>query len=231
MPLKPGSSQSTISQNIREMVASGHPQNQAVAASLSNSRRHPNALGGAVAPQSLAGPGADAGLGSLPHFEDGGMPNTPWFIRNAAREIYHPGGLIKSTTAGRTDRLPMSVATNSYVMPADVVSGLGQGNTMAGAHTLEAALRIGPHGTALPRGHQRGSSLPRAPHAPRYAAGGSPDRTSILAAGGEYIVHADDVLRLGGGDARKGHRILDQFVERIRSHTAKTLRKLPKPKK
>jgi len=34
MPLKSGSSRKTISHNIHEMVASGHPQNQAVAASL-----------------------------------------------------------------------------------------------------------------------------------------------------------------------------------------------------
>lgn len=38
MPLKPGSSKETISQNIKEMIKSGHPQNQAVAASLSNAR-------------------------------------------------------------------------------------------------------------------------------------------------------------------------------------------------
>lgn len=38
MPLKSGSSRETISQNIREMVESGHPQEQAVAAALSKSR-------------------------------------------------------------------------------------------------------------------------------------------------------------------------------------------------
>jgi hypothetical protein len=50
MPLRPGRSQKVISSNISEMVHSGHPQNQAVAASLENSRRHPgrHAKGGLV---------------------------------------------------------------------------------------------------------------------------------------------------------------------------------------
>lgn len=41
MPLKPGKSPKVVSQNISEMVASGHPHEQAVAAALSNARRHP----------------------------------------------------------------------------------------------------------------------------------------------------------------------------------------------
>jgi hypothetical protein len=34
MPLKKGSSKTVISENIRELIAAGHPQNQAIAIAL-----------------------------------------------------------------------------------------------------------------------------------------------------------------------------------------------------
>lgn len=39
MPLKPGKSNAVVSENIREMMASGHPQKQAIAAAMSKAGR------------------------------------------------------------------------------------------------------------------------------------------------------------------------------------------------
>ena len=43
MPLKPGKSKAVVSENIKEMMAAGHPQKQAVAAALNNARHHSTA--------------------------------------------------------------------------------------------------------------------------------------------------------------------------------------------
>jgi hypothetical protein len=45
MPLKKGSSQKTISGNIREMIKAGHPQKQAVAASMRQAGKSRNNRG------------------------------------------------------------------------------------------------------------------------------------------------------------------------------------------
>lgn len=39
MPLKKGKSRKVISQNIREMIRSGHPRKQAIAAALDTARK------------------------------------------------------------------------------------------------------------------------------------------------------------------------------------------------
>jgi len=124
-------------------------------------------------------------------------------------------GPIHSPVAGRTDHLPMTVASGSYVIPADIVSAIGEGNTSAGFKTINRMFGIGA-GTSA------------------YASGGSADpqkTVEIIAAGGEYVIDPETVARVGGGDMESGHRELDKFVKAIRAKTIKTLRNLPGPKK
>jgi hypothetical protein len=125
-------------------------------------------------------------------------------------------GPIHSQVAGRTDHLPMHVPAGSYVIPADVVSGYGEGNTMAGFKRLN--MTFGHKGGA-PKGKAEGGA----------AMAGEP--VPIVAAGGEYVIHPDVIVQIGGGDMDRGHRELDAFVKASRAKTVKTLQKLPGPKK
>ena len=123
-------------------------------------------------------------------------------------------GPIHSPVAGRTDHLPMHVPAGSYVIPADVVSGFGEGNTMAGFKRLNRT--FGPNGGA-----------------PRFAAGGAADvgeASPIVAAGGEYVIHPHIITILGGGDINKGHTVLDDFVKSGRKQIVNTMKNLPGPK-
>jgi hypothetical protein len=159
-------------------------------------------------------------------------------------------GMINSSIPGRTDRLPMSVKSGSYVLPADIPSALGQGNSMAGGQILKKMFSSGPYGMAPMHGMGRGSGQPkmswmRPPSMPRTgipgamskmgsASGGvhraAPGHVPIIAAGGEFLIHPDVVRDIGHGDISAGHRVLDKFVMNIRKKYAATLKKLPGPK-
>jgi hypothetical protein len=119
------------------------------------------------------------------------------------------GGLLKTPGHGRTDNLPINVPSGAYVLPADVVSGLGQGNTLAGAKQLDAIFGE----LKLPLHSWRGPLVP------------------IVAAGGEYVVHPLIVSHLGDGVLKRGHNLLDRYVKDVRMKTHKTLGKLPGPAK
>jgi hypothetical protein len=138
-------------------------------------------------------------------------------------------GLLNSDVAGRTDHLNVSAPAGSYVIPADVVSGLGEGNTMHGAKVIDEMFSTGPWGIDLPRGGG-GSTMPR------RARGGSvkrEDRTpvEILAAGGEYVMPAGWVKRIGGGDTKRGHDTLDRWVVKERRRIIAEMKKLRGPRK
>src|SRR5581483_105434 len=212
MPLIPSASRSAMSTNISELVRAGHPQPQAIAAAYRNARQH----------------GAK--------FAFGGSPD--YFAHRAFSELsrVHPPGLIKSAVPGRTDKHGISVPSGSYVLPADFVSHLGQGNTLAGGNALSGMFGI--HPPAMPHLH---SNIPRPPHIGHFAKGGVVGKpVDIIVAGGEYILHPDQVRRVdeivhrlprGTGDVNRGHSALDQWVVAERKKHIKKLKSLPAPKK
>lgn len=177
--------------------------------------------------------------GGRPKKKAGGGPSMDNWIAHQASRNLHYEGMIRSPVPGRTDKLPLNVPAGSYVLPADIPSALGQGNTMAGGQILQKMFSSGPYGMRAPRGGGRpnvGSlSIARRGHADGGEADMPPDQEDshipIIAAGGEWIIHPDVVRALGAGDLTKGHRILDKFVLHTRKENIKTLKKLPGPKK
>jgi len=131
-------------------------------------------------------------------------------------------GMFPGDGGGRTDRLPSQVDVGSYVIPADVVSTLGQGHTAFGDKVLRASI-----------GDEHG----------HMAHGGRPSSTSILAAPGEFCVSREAVDALGQrgleqGFGKKGetatncgHRLLDELIARARKFQIAWLRHAPPPKK
>jgi hypothetical protein len=196
MPLKKGYSRDTISKNISEMVHAGHPKDQAVAAALNVARKARSKHAGGGAPKPAPA----------------GMEVTKVHV-----------GPIHSPVAGRTDHLPMHVPGGSYVIPADIISAMGEGNTMAGFRVAKMIFSGNPYGA---KGAPYGAELPR-----RATGGPAGGPVAIVAAGGEYVIHPDDVIGIGDGDLDEGHKTLDSFVKKMRAKTVQTLQKLPGPKK
>lgn len=144
-------------------------------------------------------------------------------------------GPIHSAVAGRTDHLNMHVPKGAYVLPADIVSGVGESNTAAGFKVIRTLfgepdyVEGEPYGVAPAR-------LPYGVNSPGRAEGGAApaiedEGVPIIAAGGEVVLSPAQVRRIGKGSLDDGHKILDLFVKQVRANNISTLRKLPGPKK
>ena len=182
-----------------------------------------------------------------PGFADGGAPGLSWMqSEKLAAHMPHPTtGFIHSAVPGRTDLIHAQPPSGGFVVPADVVSGTGEGNSTAGAAILQKAFSVGPFGVPLPPGrHGAGVGMPKPPApfsgsymAPAAKRGGKAkgddtgSPTPILAAGGEYIIPPEVVAAWGGGDLKKGHDLLDAWVMDTRKKIAKEMLALPAPKK
>lgn len=115
-------------------------------------------------------------------------------------------GAITGPTPGRADAVPADVEEQSYVIPADVVSALGEGNTTAGHQVLKSLFQPKAF-KAIPRPMKRGGSV------------------AVAVSDGEHILSPAEVQAAGGP------QVLDRFVKDIRAAYRKHLSKLPGPKK
>lgn len=236
--------QSAISQlsqipteKLRELALSGAggPQQGIVQRLLAQRQMMP---GSGPQPQPFTSPAA------MPAMQGGG--DVPWTEdASMAGHIARHGvtGFIHSPIPGRTDLINAQVPVGSYVIPADIISGIGEGNSAAGAAQLQRAMSIGPFGTPIPPRRGGGVGIPRPPGrftepivGPAAAKGGKVkeqegDPTPILAAGGEMIVPPHIVRAWGGGDLKRGHDVLDAWVVKKRKEIANKMLKLPPPKK
>ncbi len=156
--------------------------------------------------------------------------------------VPHPSGMLDSSIPGRTDKLPISVKSGSYVIPADTVSGLGEGNTMGGNKVIQHMLHQArvksmgmpkmpklPGSIKMPSAKLRMRGAKTLPLA-SMADGGVPRHIPIIAAGGEFVVPPEDVANIGGGDLDKGHNALDKFVLKTRRELRQKLGRLKPPK-
>ena len=150
------------------------------------------------------------------------------YIQHPRVRKFHSGP-IHSSVAGRTDHLPINVSSGSYVIPADIISGMGEGNTIAGFQHARRMFGGMPYGG---NSHVYGQS-----HGVygMMSSGGATDSEDpgvpIVAAGGEYVLSPEQVREAGGGDLDRGHRVLDAWILHMRKELVNTLKKLPPPKK
>jgi len=135
-------------------------------------------------------------------------------IRRAKGGKVHVGPIV-GDTGGRADKVPMEVPDGSYILTADLVSGLGEGNTLAGFEKLK---KMFPKSTAAYKAAKANQPKKR-------ASGG---RVPIMAAHGEYSICPEDIIDRFG-DLDHGHKVLDHWQTSERKKLIETLSKLAPP--
>lgn len=162
----------------------------------------------------VAGPGGEPGQkdGGRVGMAGGGLIRRGLGSRGGIKVFGGGGsGFIHAASGGRADAIKASAPKGSYVVPADVVSGAGQGNSLAGAKVFSAMK----------------ASLPQIPATPRFARGGNVD---IKVSGGEDVWLPHEVAGLGGGSRKRGADKLDQLVSSVRASTIAHAKRAPKPR-
>ena len=131
--------------------------------------------------------------GGLPHKYAEAAPegHNPEFITGVTGYYAQGGG------TGQSDDIPAMLHDGDYVIDAEAVSALGDGSSKAGAEALAKFQSQFRH-------HDDGASK------------GKPVPAKI--ADGEYVFPAAFVTALGGGDNKKGAKLLDAMRVELRMH-------------
>ena len=134
-----------------------------------------------------------------PQFADGGSVGTEpkRVVANLA------GGAIDGNHGGREDTRAVTLPEGGYVIPADIVAALGDGNTAAGFEKLTKRF-----GSKKRQNMRHGGGI----------------KASV--SDGEFVVSPDQIGKIPGG-----HDALDNFVKQVRQHNIRKLASLPDPKK
>lgn len=172
-------------------------------------------------------------IGSIPGTPVGIAPSTDFAAGGGvAPHTMLTKGSILSDVPGRTDSHATHVPSGSYVIPADIVSGRGQGNTIAGSKALESLFRLGRKPArkrlGVPRRRAKGLALGGAPELPSEAET-PPVRVNL--AGGEIVVPPENLTDVVHPDLKTAHEIMDAWVLQERKNLRKELARLPGPVK
>ena len=204
----------------------------------------------AMPQQGMQPPQQQPAAQSPPGYAGGGSPSmsmmSPWWARQEAEGDTRGAatGFLSGDTPGRADSIKTQAPSGAYVLPADVVAGLGEGNSLAGARVVQEMLSTGPHGTPMPRAGGR-NTIPRPPGLGELrqfeAKGGGVqdgggDMTPVALSHGEIVLTPRDVMTLArlvsnhpALSLKQAHSIMDHFTVHVRKKNIKTLEKLPGP--
>jgi hypothetical protein len=185
-------------------------------------------------------------------------PSPPYFARQQMQSLDdRPYGFTVGFGGGRQDKNEVAVGAGSYVIPADIMAGLGDGNSLHGAKVWDTILSSMPWGIQKPQLHGK-SGAPNPPHdaylaqgvtgggqQQNFEDGGEVPEVPIASADGETILSPEDVLRIGQFYSpprdieaypeshdrmmRRAHRVLDDWIKQERGRNIKHLKSLAGP--
>lgn len=230
MPLDKSTSKEAFSRNVAAEMNAGKPQDQALAIAYSVKRKaaHKRAAGGKV-------PGSGnlvSAVGVCASRAAGGTVSRAAGMSKP--RLHMTKGTLLSAVPGRTDAHFTHVPSGSYVIPADIVSGRGEGNTIAGAAALHKLFRMGPHSGVHPTGasgefkkflklSKGGTAASNGAHV------GKPVRVNL--AGGEIVVPPENLMSTVHPNLKTAHDAMDKWVLSERDKLKRTLAGLPGPVK